>query len=538
MGTTGNLAWGENGGADVVEPIEGQKSIGWANNDIPPHETFNWQARELGRASVRRFAGADLLAEVTKDTGPATTGPEDLGCVLQDGIAYNSPPFAERASSTLGDGGGAGEAAIVLADGRNLWTIDTSGGGGNYTVNRRNRDTLALELASAAGLTTYAFLLATAGGSKVYALDDGAAGPNPRLLAVDRDTLVTAYSATAGAGGAGTATAIATDGYWVAVASSTTVYLFQDTGAALTPFGSRAIAGVTAISALEIDGQHLFIGTDPDASGRTVQVCTLDAGVTAVYYHSRDTTGVGVDASMLKLAADGREVAVFSSVNDAAPLPGPYCGMILPWRGAQEPTWRWAGSPFPAAMGGPNIPNGIAFVEDKLALAEVGGVRLLLAKGGRARGPRAQWAAGTAYALGTYIQPTAVGGVGCRPYLYQATAIAGGGTSAGAEPTWPALVGTTVIDNPGANQITWTCIDAPAIGEEVGWIDWNAGAATATYSVAFDGDRLYVTGAATATGRRMKRYDVHNGPRLFGVVPDGTVSYCATALHSKIQPIS
>lgn len=62
------------------------------------------------------------------------------------------------------------------------------------------------------------------------------------------------------------------------------------------------------------------------------------------------------------------------------------------------------------------------------------------------------WAAATAYAVGTFRRPIAANG-----FRYEVTAIAGTGTSGGAEPAWPTTLGATVIDNPGANQITWTC---------------------------------------------------------------------------------
>ena len=31
------------------------------------------------------------------------------------------------------------------------------------------------------------------------------------------------------------------------------------------------------------------------------------------------------------------------------------------------------------------------------------------------------------------------------------------GTSAAGEPIWPTTPGLTVVDNPGPNQVTWTC---------------------------------------------------------------------------------
>lgn len=62
------------------------------------------------------------------------------------------------------------------------------------------------------------------------------------------------------------------------------------------------------------------------------------------------------------------------------------------------------------------------------------------------------WAATTAYAVGAFRTPTTANGL-----RYEVTAIAGTGTSGASEPAWPTTVGATVIDNAGANQITWTC---------------------------------------------------------------------------------
>lgn len=62
------------------------------------------------------------------------------------------------------------------------------------------------------------------------------------------------------------------------------------------------------------------------------------------------------------------------------------------------------------------------------------------------------WAAATAYPLNSFRRPTTPNG-----FRYEATAIAGTGTSGGSEPVWPTTIGATVVDNAGANQITWTC---------------------------------------------------------------------------------
>lgn len=62
------------------------------------------------------------------------------------------------------------------------------------------------------------------------------------------------------------------------------------------------------------------------------------------------------------------------------------------------------------------------------------------------------WVTATAYAVGAFRRPSTANG-----FRYEVTAIAGSGTSGAAEPTWPTTIGATVVDNAGANQITWTC---------------------------------------------------------------------------------
>lgn len=67
-------------------------------------------------------------------------------------------------------------------------------------------------------------------------------------------------------------------------------------------------------------------------------------------------------------------------------------------------------------------------------------------------GSNSPWVTATAYAVGQIRRPTTRNG-----FCYRVTAIAGTGTSGGAEPTWPTYIGGTVIDNAGANQVTWAC---------------------------------------------------------------------------------
>jgi hypothetical protein len=62
------------------------------------------------------------------------------------------------------------------------------------------------------------------------------------------------------------------------------------------------------------------------------------------------------------------------------------------------------------------------------------------------------WVTATAYAVAAVRVPTSGNG-----FRYTVQSIAGSGTSGATEPTWPTKVGVTVVDNAGANQITWIC---------------------------------------------------------------------------------
>ena len=87
------------------------------------------------------------------------------------------------------------------------------------------------------------------------------------------------------------------------------------------------------------------------------------------------------------------------------------------------------------------------------------------------------WVTATAYGGTTtnlYVVPTVANG-----YYYKATAILGTGTSGITQPTWPTVIGTTVVDNSGANQITWTCWGAIATG---GGAQLGGGSGLETYT--------------------------------------------------------
>ncbi len=91
---------------------------------------------------------------------------------------------------------------------------------------------------------------------------------------------------------------------------------------------------------------------------------------------------------------------------------------------------------------GKTIPANRVVVEDDLR----NGVQHLSGNGGAA----AVWSAALTPTLDSYYVPT---DANVNGKLYKATAVAG--ATAGAEPTWPKVIGATVVDN----GVTWTCVD-------------------------------------------------------------------------------
>lgn len=102
------------------------------------------------------------------------------------------------------------------------------------------------------------------------------------------------------------------------------------------------------------------------------------------------------------------------------------------------------------------------------------------------------WVTATAYAVGVFRRPTVANG-----FRYEVTAVAGSGTSGGVEPVWPTTIGATVIDNPGANQITWTC-------RTFAITDVNC---PHTKQVAKQAQKMYAVGANATTVRFCKTGD-------------------------------
>jgi hypothetical protein len=71
------------------------------------------------------------------------------------------------------------------------------------------------------------------------------------------------------------------------------------------------------------------------------------------------------------------------------------------------------------------------------------------------------WSSGTGFGVGVYVTPLADSRQ--NGFYFQVLSISGAGVSGSTEPVWPSVVGSTVVDNPGPNQITWICIGRSGI---------------------------------------------------------------------------
>jgi len=84
------------------------------------------------------------------------------------------------------------------------------------------------------------------------------------------------------------------------------------------------------------------------------------------------------------------------------------------------------------------------------------------------------WVTATAKTVGQRINPAGIGTLHA-----EVQSIAGTGTTGATEPVWPTVVGSTVVDNAGVNQITWVMVQAETLctdaitGVEKGL--WTAG---------------------------------------------------------------
>jgi hypothetical protein len=92
-----------------------------------------------------------------------------------------------------------------------------------------------------------------------------------------------------------------------------------------------------------------------------------------------------------------------------------------------------------------------------------------------------QWTGTTAYAVGFVVRPTVGNG-----HLYRVQAISGTGTSSSTQPTWPTAAGSQVVDNAGANQITWEECGAGVTVFTSTAPSWSSSTITAAGMVIYD----------------------------------------------------
>ncbi len=227
--------WAEGAaGGDVVDPGAALRLAGYVADAVPAHEHHNWLFRMYGRAVLRRFdSPQEFIASA-----------DDLGVVLPPSYA---PWVALWGNAT------APAASQLAADGECLWS-KTSGGG----ALQRHLRTGGVD-ASAVVANSFA-PVACAGDNAYIAYDDGAGG-NVFLSARDRLNLTESYSVDTGV--AGTATAIACSNAQagstvVCVAVGTNVYVYLDTGAALTLFSTLAYGA--AINDLATNSNFVVVG--------------------------------------------------------------------------------------------------------------------------------------------------------------------------------------------------------------------------------------------------------------------------------------
>jgi hypothetical protein len=140
------------------------------------------------------------------------------------------------------------------------------------------------------------------------------------------------------------------------------------------------------------------------------------------------------------------------------------------------------------------------------------------------------WTPNTAYAVGTNVQPGFYSSGGhvlskSNGLYYQCTATSGTGTSASAPPIWLTTAGAVVIDNPGANQVTWTCEGALPSGLYTQTIEIRTygllqGAVVPVVNGATNGGTLWQYGGTSITPSSVGALPASP----WGTIPTGLVS--------------
>ncbi len=123
-----------------------------------------------------------------------------------------------------------------------------------------------------------------------------------------------------------------------------------------------------------------------------------------------------------------------------------------------------------------------------------------------------QWAALTAYTYGQIVRPAVGNG-----FLYRCVVA---GTSGGSAPSFPTVVGETVVDS----GVTWACLGDAALVFTSDTAQWTSATFTADYAVIYD------TQSGTPSAEPLivlNTFAAAQSPaaQTFQVIPDGTLGW-------------
>jgi hypothetical protein len=352
VGSAGDISWAEypTFPADVEEPSAAQKEAGYLLGDTPAAEHWNWMQRSLARAGVRRYASSEALIQARRAGHPVDT--DDIGIVYPTtGIITDNARQSGAGKSPFGCGttqmtnAGSATDLGLIADGEYLWT---SNGAAPYIVRKRSRVTGAVVLDQPLGSQAYPFLATD--GFTIFAVDDSAG--QPVLVALDRTTLAILDTVTLPA--AEIVTAIATDGYCVAVCCGQYVRLWRF-DAATSSWGATETDSYDHngdLYAVAMDGQTLVIAGEPGTGGHQIRVLSY-TNYFGVLTLQQSITQAGV-SRVQRISWDGQRLAAIGTADTA--------GAVL-WMWA-DPYWSASGPLWSVNLG--TTPRDVVIGEDRV----------------------------------------------------------------------------------------------------------------------------------------------------------------------------
>ncbi len=209
-------------GFDIAEPTVGEKAAGWANNQLPPHEYFNWYQRAYGKWAARirdasmfydsatgvvynawlSDAGADVHATADFAFGSANLDTTTLAAHASR-VTFDKSKGAFRAGYALTDRwDNANRGSYSAAFGsESKASGDYSFAAGDSTTASGSHST-ALCGGQASGAYATALGLATASGLRSFAIGDGTcAASGTDSTAIGESSVASAINALAMQGG-------------------------------------------------------------------------------------------------------------------------------------------------------------------------------------------------------------------------------------------------------------------------------------------------------------------------------------------------